>query len=84
MTGILPIRKYGTQSALSDFEEFTMVKPGRYAPYAGFTEEEVRKICRKTDLDFEEMTDRYDGWQTVRIPNAEARVRFMKAMRYSG
>ena len=27
MTGILPIKKYGTQSALTDFREFTMLEP---------------------------------------------------------
>lgn len=32
MTGILPIKKYGTQSALTDFTEFTMLEPGPLAP----------------------------------------------------
>lgn len=62
ITGILPIKKYGTQSAISDFEEFTMVKPRRFAPYVGFTEDEVRKICQKFNMDFEEMRDWYDGY----------------------
>ena len=42
MTGILPIKKYGTQSALTDFTEFTMLEPGPLAPYVGFTEDEVK------------------------------------------
>ncbi len=29
MTGILPIKKYGIQSALTDFREFTMLDPQR-------------------------------------------------------
>ena len=41
MTGILPIRKNGSQSAISDFKEFTMVNPRKFANYTGFTEEEV-------------------------------------------
>lgn len=40
MTGILPIKKYGTQSALTDFREFTMLEPGPLAPFIGFTEGE--------------------------------------------
>ena len=29
MTGILPIKKYGTQSAMTDFREYTMIEPNR-------------------------------------------------------
>ena len=46
MTGILPIKKYGTQSALTDFCEYTMLEPGPLAEYVGFTEEEVQGLCR--------------------------------------
>ena len=42
MTGILPIKKYGTQSALTDFQEYTMIQPQILAEYVGFTENEVR------------------------------------------
>ena len=42
MTGILPIKKDGSQSAISDFEEFSMIKPRKFGPYVGFTEAEVR------------------------------------------
>ena len=45
MTGILPIKKYGTQSALTDFREFTMIQPQMLAEYVGFTEEEVNQLC---------------------------------------
>ena len=38
MTGILPVRKDGSQSAISDFQEYTMVYPGNFAEYVGFTE----------------------------------------------
>lgn len=31
MTGILPIKKYGTQSALTDFREYTMLRPKKLA-----------------------------------------------------
>lgn len=45
LTGILPIKKLKTQSALNNFEEFTMLDAGRMAPYVGFTEEEVHGLC---------------------------------------
>ena len=37
MTGILPVKKYGTHSALNMFDEFSMVFQGALAEYAGFT-----------------------------------------------
>lgn len=62
MTGILPIKKYGNQSALSDFYEFTMVDPSPLEEYFGFTESEVRSLCAESDLDFHEMQYWYDGY----------------------
>ena len=43
MTGILPIKKEDSQSAVSDFEEYSILEPGMFAGYAGFTETEVAK-----------------------------------------
>ena len=54
MTGILPIKKYGTHSALNMFDEFSMVFQGALAEYAGFTEAEVRGLCQRYGMDFEE------------------------------
>ena len=42
MTGILPIKQYGTQSALNHFQSYSMVNPGKLAGYFGFTKEEVK------------------------------------------
>lgn len=53
LTGILPIKKLKTQSALNNFEEFTMISPGGFAHYIGFTEDEVKKLCEKSGRDFE-------------------------------
>ena len=63
MTGILPIKKYGTQSALTDFREYTMLRPGPLAEFIGFTEEEVRALCQAENLDFEEACRWYDGYR---------------------
>lgn len=67
MTGILPIKKYGTQSAVSDFKEYSMLTPKRLAKYVGFNETEVRDLCEKYDVDFKEMKHWYDGYTFHRM-----------------
>lgn len=62
MTGILPIKKDESQSAISDFQEFTMLKPGPFAPYVGFTEEEVIRLCKNASADYSKMKAWYDGY----------------------
>ncbi len=62
MTGILPIKKYGTQSALTDFREYTMTEPFALTEYVGFTEPEVKELCSRNDMDFEQMSSWYDGY----------------------
>lgn len=62
ITGILPIKKYGTQSALNNFREHTMVSPRQMAEYIGFTEAEVKAICKEHDMPFKEMQRWYDGY----------------------
>ena len=42
LTGILPIKKETTQSAVNNLDEFTMLQAFELAPYIGFTEDEVR------------------------------------------
>ncbi|MCI8577302.1 MAG: AAA family ATPase [Lachnospiraceae bacterium] len=67
MTGILPIKKYGTQSAITDFREYTMIAPKRLAEYVGFTEPEVRELCQRYHMDFAEAKRWYDGYSFSRI-----------------
>lgn len=62
MTGILPIKKYGTQSALNDFREYSMTNSGPLAPYFGFLPEEVAQLC-KGRSELNDMLQRwYDGY----------------------
>ncbi len=63
MTGILPIKKYKTESALNNFIEYSMVEPRRMAPYFGFTMDEVRTLAEKHGIDFAELEKWYDGYQ---------------------
>ncbi len=62
MTGILPIKKYGTHSALNMFDEFSMLHPGPLASYVGFTEKEVMSLCDSYGMDLEEVKAWYDGY----------------------
>ena len=63
MTGILPIKKYGTHSALNMFDEFSMANPGVLAQYVGFTENEVRCLCSDYQMDLAEIKEWYDGYR---------------------
>lgn len=63
LTGILPIKKIRTQSALNNFDEFTMLNAKVLAPYVGFTEKEVKTLCEKYNRDFLEVKRWYDGYQ---------------------
>ena len=63
MTGILPIKKYKTESALNNFIEYSMVEPVDMAPYFGFTKDEVKALAEKHHLDFDELEKWYDGYQ---------------------
>ena len=63
MTGILPIARYNTQSALNNFSEYTILNPGKFAKYYGFTEDEVKTLCERYKLDFETAKFWYDGYK---------------------
>lgn len=63
LTGILPIKKLKTQSALNNFKQYTMLNPGPLAEYIGFTEEEVKKLCDRYERDFHKVKKWYDGYQ---------------------
>ncbi|HJA94272.1 MAG TPA: AAA family ATPase [Candidatus Eisenbergiella merdipullorum] len=81
MTGILPIKRYGTQSAVSDFREYTMLSPGKLVSYIGFTEQEVRSLCGQYDMDFEEMKYWYDGYSFRRLESVYSPNSVMEAIK---
>ncbi|MEI3326234.1 MAG: AAA family ATPase [Thomasclavelia sp.] len=62
MTGILPIKKYGTHSALNMFDEISMVDPELLPEYMGFTEKEVEELCHQYNISYDEMKEWYDGY----------------------
>ena len=65
MTGILPIKKYGEHSALNIFTEVSMTDPREYAEFTGFTEEEVKVLCEKYHMSFEETKRWYNGYNLM-------------------
>ncbi|MCD7921204.1 MAG: AAA family ATPase [Clostridiales bacterium] len=82
MTGILPIKKYGTESALTDFQEFSMADPLDLSEYVGFTEQEVLQLCKQYMVNFDDVKQWYDGYKfegsdSVYNPNS-----VIKAVRY--
>lgn len=62
MTGILPVKKYGTHSALNMFDEFSMTNPGPLASFVGFTDQEVWELCAAYQMDYDEVKRLYDGY----------------------
>lgn len=62
MTGILPIKKYGTHSALNMFDEISMIHSGLLSEFMGFTEKEVEQLCDKFKVSYQDMKDWYDGY----------------------
>ena len=62
ITGILPIKKIRDESALNNFDEFSMVKSKPITKYFGFTEDEVKGLCKEYDMDFETAKAWYNGY----------------------
>jgi len=69
MTGILPLKKDGSQSAISDFIEYPILDPDGFAEFTGFTESEVSQLCEKYGMKFEDARKWYDGYD---FPDAGA------------
>ncbi len=67
MTGILPIRRYSNESALNMFKEYNMVRPSGFESYLGFTENEVKDLCLKYNMDFNLVKAWYDGYHLKNI-----------------
>ena len=86
ITGILPVKKYGTESALNNFDEFTMIQADPLEEYVGFTENEVRELYQKYEMSFEEAKGWYDGYvlgDHVHIYNPKSVVDSLRRKRIS-
>ena len=86
MTGILPIKKYGTNSALNMFDEYSMTSPKNFAEFIGFTEEEVKILCEEYQSDFDIMKNWYDGYtfpKAAHIYNPKSVVDALRAEEFA-
>lgn len=78
MTGILPIKKYGEHSALNMFTEYSMMAPHQMAAYTGFTIEEVERLADEYGMDYEEVSNWYNGYRVSDWIPPEKRARYRK------
>ena len=69
MTGILPIKRYKTESALNNFREYSVISPGNMASFFGFTPSEVAALAEGSDVTVEELKEWYDGYKIGKEPS---------------
>ena len=80
LTGILPIKKYNTESALNNFCEYSMIDPAFLASCYGFTEEEVQTLAKRYDASMESLKMWYDGYKVGRAKSIYNPYSVMKAL----
>lgn len=82
MTGVLPIKKYSSGSALNMFDEFTMINDMQFGEYFGFTEKEVKALCSMQEkVTFDEMSNWFNGYITeegIKIFNPRSVVKALQ------
>ena len=85
MTGILPIKKYGNHSALNMFTEICMTDTREYSEFTGFTEDEVKALCERFQMSYEETKRWYDGYNVngLSIYNPRSVVMSMTGGKFS-
>lgn len=85
MTGILPVKKYGSHSALNMFDEYSMLEPDVLAEYIGFTGPEVAMLCEEYKMDLDEVRQWYDGYlfrNNLHIYSPKSVVSVMRTRRF--
>ena len=80
LTGILPIKKYNTESALNNFCEYSMIDPAFLAPCFGFTKEEVKVLAERHNASMDELKMWYDGYNIGREKSIYNPYSVMKAL----
>lgn len=68
------------------FTEYSMTDPDIYEEYTGFTEEEVKELCERFDMDFSETSNWYDGYMFTKfrhIYNPKSVVEAMHRRKFS-
>lgn len=63
ITGILPVVRDKVQSKLNNVAEYTILDAKELAGAVGFTDKEVRALCDRYHVDYEECRRWYDGYR---------------------
>ena len=69
MTGILPIKRYNTESAMNNFWEYSAISPCGMESYFGFTPSEVERLAEKSVVTAAELREWYDGYSIGNEPS---------------
>ena len=80
LTGILPIKRYNTESALNNFCEYSMIDPAYLAACYGFTKDEVQELAKRHNASMEELKQWYDGYSIGRAKSIYNPYSVMKAL----
>ncbi len=86
MTGILPEKKYGQHSALNMFREYSMTNQKIFEEFTGFTEDEVKELCGRYQMDYTEAGSWYDGYTFKKykhVYNPKSVVEAMSSQEFS-
>ncbi len=86
MTGILPVKKYGQHSALNMFREYSMTNQKIFEEFTGFTEDEVKELCGRYQMDYTEAGSWYDGYTFKKykhVYNPKSVVEAMSSQEFS-
>ena len=63
LTGIFPIVRDKNQSKLNEVKEYSITMPRELSGFIGFTETEVKDLCKQYNIDFSECKKWYDGYK---------------------
>ena len=80
LTGILPIKKYNTESALNNFCEYSMIDPAFFASCYGFTEDEVQMLAKRHNASIDNLKTWYDGYNIGKEKSIYNPYSVMKAL----
>ena len=80
LTGILPIKKYNTESALNNFCEYSMIDPAFLASCYGFTEDEVQMLAKRHNASMDNLKTWYDGYNIGKEKSIYNPYSVMKAL----
>lgn len=84
LTGILPMVRAKGQSAVNNFDEYTMIDARDLGGDIGFVEAEVRELCERYGVSVDEMKRWYDGYDLggVEVYNPLSVVRAVESGRF--